>query len=444
MAQNGSSLTVGFSTISKKLSYAAFRDTDVNGSAGYVGRGKGLPPRRSRALAAVISAGLVGLLVLGACGEDDAEKENVAGSSAAGMNEAGSSAAGPGGAGDIAAGSGGAGESAAGSGGTQSLMDAAIADGSSAAGSAAAGTGAAGSAAAGTTTGGTSAVEDAGTTESGATDSGKTDTVRPTATSLSLPTIMETPGVAPYFNIYRPEDLEAAVAETAGLLPVIVWANGGCLRSAFTWEPLYKRWASAGFVVLAFDVGPDGNPIMMTSVDDQIALVDWALEEAQKQGSPYAGKLDTSRIVAAGNSCGGVTALGVAAKDERVAAVFVLSGSSALGTTDVNVMGAITVPVGYAEGGAEDISRAAATADYEALPEGIPAMIVARSTGDHMTISTDPTALAQEAEMSLNWLDLCLYGTHEAYDALTSPNICTGCEPGLWTLTSKNIEKLKK
>ena len=70
-------------------------------------------------------------------------------------------------------------------------------------------------------------------------------------------------------------------------------------------------------------------------------------------------------------------------------------------------------------------------------------MIVTRSSGDHLTISYgDQTIVAREAEISLNWMDLALYGTREAYDALTSQNICTGCDPGLWTLTSKNLETL--
>jgi hypothetical protein len=129
--------------------------------------------------------------------------------------------------------------------------------------------------------------------------------------------------------------------------------------------------------------------------------------------------------------------------DDRVTAVFVLSGSSAVGATDATVMGAISVPVGYIECGPEDISRAAAGADYAALTDGIPAMIVARSSGDHLTISSgDQTIVAREAEMSLHWMDLALYGTREAYDALTSQTICTGCEPGLWTLTSRNLEAL--
>jgi predicted dienelactone hydrolase len=259
-----------------------------------------------------------------------------------------------------------------------------------------------------------------------------------------LPTTKETPGVAPWFNVYRPTDLAGAVAATGQTLPVVVWADGGCVRSAFTWEPLYDRWAAGGFVVLALDAEPDASAYTMTSVADQDALLDWTLQEAQKNGSPYMGKLDTKRIVAAGNSCGGVTALGVAAKDKRVAAVFVLSGSSALGSTNTSVMAAISVPVGYVEGGTEDISRAAAMSDYAALSPGIPAMIVSRSSGNHLMISTDPTNLAQEAEISLDWMDLSLYGTKEAFNALTSATLCSGCQPGIWTLTSKNLETLEK
>ncbi len=266
---------------------------------------------------------------------------------------------------------------------------------------------------------------------------------RPPALDFSFSMTTESPGVAPYFIVYRPEDLEAAVAETGHLLPVIVWGNGGCFRFSAAWETLFQQWAAGGFVVLGLDVMPDNNPLAMHTAEDHAALIDWVFEEDTRSGSPYAGKLDTTRIVSAGNSCGGVTALNVAAMDDRVTAVFVLSGSSAIGATDTAVMGSITAPVGFIEGGPEDISRAPAEADYAALSDGVPAMIVARSTGDHLTISYgDQTIVAREAEISLNWMDLALYGTPEAYDALTSPNICTGCDPGLWTLTSKHLETL--
>ena len=251
---------------------------------------------------------------------------------------------------------------------------------------------------------------------------------------------MERPNVAPWFVVHRPSDLSA----TGEPLPVIVWANGGCFRADFPWEPLFKRWAAGGFVVLALTDGPDGA-LATSSVDEHGALVDRALAEADKAGSPFAGKLDKKRVVAAGNSCGGVTALGVAAKDERVAAVFVLSGSSALAATDTKVMAAIDVPIGYVVGSSdEDIAAPNAIADYEAMGDGVPGMIVSRSSGDHVTVSTDTTVLAQVAEIALDWMDLALYGTPAAADALTSPNVCAKCEPGMWTLKEKHLATLRR
>lgn len=82
--------------------------------------------------------------------------------------------------------------------------------------------------------------------------------------------------------------------------------------------------------------------------------------------------------------------------------------------------------------------------DYALLSAGIAAMVVNRSTGDHITVSTDEMVLPQVAEIALNWMDLAVFGTPEAADALTSPTVCTGCAPGVWTLTSKNMETLRK
>jgi predicted dienelactone hydrolase len=251
---------------------------------------------------------------------------------------------------------------------------------------------------------------------------------------------MESGGVEPWFNVYRPTDLSA----TGQPLPIIVWANGGCFRSDFTWAQLFNRWAAAGFVVLALTESPTEGALVQTTVAHQGQLIDWALKQAEMQGGKYAGKLDTKRIVAAGNSCGGITALGLAAKDKRATAVFVLSGSSAFSGADLTVMNAITVPVGYVVGGSQDIAGANASADYDALKAEIPAMIVSRSSGDHMTVSTDMTVLDDVAEIAVNWMDLALYGTKQAAEALSAPSVCSICEAGMWKLKSKNLEKLQK
>lgn len=277
-------------------------------------------------------------------------------------------------------------------------------------------------------------------------DASTPSAARPVATSLSLPVSNESHAKdKPNFNITRPTELTAS----PGLLPVVVWANGGCVRSDFTWAPLFKRWASAGFVVLSLtsestDQGLGGllSALNTTSKAEHKQLIDWVV--AQNKTGPYAGKLDLERIIVAGNSCGGVTALEVAAEDDRLAGVFVLSGSSAVGSVDTKIMKAVKVPVGYIVGGEEDIAGANAKGDYAAMSEGIPAMIVNRREGDHQTVSTDEKILPEDAEIALNWMDLVLYGTPAAYDALTSKNVCDNCTPGDWTLTSKNLEKLKK
>lgn len=265
---------------------------------------------------------------------------------------------------------------------------------------------------------------------------------RPPAATLNFPVTEEFPKLDPGFKIHRPTDLTV----TGEKLPVVVWANGGCFRSSFTWKPLYQRWAAAGFVVLALDAKPGDfwGELGTASKEDQGKLIDWILKQNETQGSPYFGRIDTKRVVAAGNSCGGVTSLQLAARDPRVAAVFVLSGSSAVGAVDQNAMKAIKVPVGYIVGGKEDIAGANATGDYAALTAGVPALIVRRSTGDHITVSTTPEILAEEAKMSLDWLDLALYGTPSALATLRSPTVCTGCQAGIWSIESKNLETLTR
>lgn len=276
-----------------------------------------------------------------------------------------------------------------------------------------------------------------------AVDAGETpmDEDWPPLIGFDLPVVVEPAGVEPWFNVYRPMDLTA----TGRPLPVIVWANGGCLRVDFAWATLLNRWAAAGFLVLALSESPTDGAFGQTTAEQQGKLIDWALAQAELSGGAYEGKLDTARVIAAGNSCGGVTALNLAATDARVAAVFVLSGSSAIGAADAAVIGAVTVPVGFIVGSPdEDIAYPNANMDYELLSAGVPAMFVHSRIGDHFVVSSDEAMLKQEAEIALHFMDLALYGTEEASDALASADLCSICEPGLWTLTSKHLDKLER
>jgi predicted dienelactone hydrolase len=269
----------------------------------------------------------------------------------------------------------------------------------------------------------------------GAAGTGATATTRPLSSTLKLATMKETKAVAPFFNIWRPADL----TKVEGKLPIFVWNNGACSRNDAVFKPLFDAWSSGGYFVLSLTSGGGSSS---TTIADQKALIDWVVAEAANPSSPYKDKLNTDWIIAGGNSCGGITSLGLAQQDPRVKAIWVLSGSSSMGTATVS---GIKIPVAYVVGGTEDIARANAELDYKAFADGIPAMVVNRSTGDHLTMSNLSGDIGKNAaEISLNWLDLTTYGLQGALDALKQPTVCTGCMMGLWTLTSKNLDSLVK
>jgi predicted dienelactone hydrolase len=249
--------------------------------------------------------------------------------------------------------------------------------------------------------------------------------------------MMEKKAVAPFFNVWRPADL----TKVEGKLPIFVWNNGACSRNDGVFKAMFEKWASGGWFVLSLTSGGGSSS---TTIADQKALIDWAVAEAGMASSPYKDKLDTDKIVAGGNSCGGITSLGLASMDPRVKSIFVLSGSSGFGGADRTVINGIKVPVAYVVGGSEDIARANAEADYAAFAAGIPAMVVNRSSGDHLMISNDAMVMVDAADISINWMDLTIFGLEGALDALKQPTVCTGCAAGLWMLTSKNLETLVK
>lgn len=270
-----------------------------------------------------------------------------------------------------------------------------------------------------------------------------TTTTTLAAISRDLSTTVEAATDLPGYNVYRPTDLGA----TGARLPVIVWANGGCVRHDATWRTVLERWAAAGFVVVAITERPGVEATMAdrSTADDQARAIDWAFEEDARRGGPYAGHLDLDRVVAAGNSCGGITSLALAGSDPRVRAVFVLSGSSvgpgAAREQAAAVMDKVKVPVGFAVGGPEDIASSQAVQDFDLLGPGIAGFVASRATGDHPTVSTDTSILAEVGEIGVNWIDLVLNGNETARARLEG-NPCDACAPGVWTVRAKHLDSL--
>lgn len=265
------------------------------------------------------------------------------------------------------------------------------------------------------------------------------------AISRSLPTMIDSPADLPGYHVYRPSDL-GAIGQP---LPVVVWGNGGCTRYDSLWEPLLERWAAAGFIVIAVTEAPTDGPSELPdplTAAAQAHAIDWAERQPLTAGSEYAGAMDLNRVMAAGNSCGGITTIALASSDPRVDAAFVLSGSGSLPGTPVEqasaLMAKVSVPVAYVVGGLEDIARPNADADYIALPDGTPACIASRATGDHRTVSITKEILANEVSpIAINWSDLVFNGSAGAAQALTE-RPCPDCDASLWSVQFKHFERL--
>ena len=262
------------------------------------------------------------------------------------------------------------------------------------------------------------------------------------ALGQSIAITRETSPDLPGHNIYRPADMEARSAP----LPIITWANGGCVRSDGIWTILFERWASEGFFVITIaqpaTTDTEAGSAGRSTADDQGAALDWAFRMNESPESKYAGKLDTKRVIAAGNSCGGITSLALAGRDPRITSVFVLSGSSvgpsATRDAAAAVMSKVSVPVGFVVGGSENIASNQADQDYALLADGLAGMVAKRASGDHRTVSTDPGMLSDAAGIALNWMNASLFDDREAMEAL-SGTPCSSCAAGLWSVRTKHL-----
>jgi hypothetical protein len=98
-------------------------------------------------------------------------------------------------------------------------------------------------------------------------------------------------------------------------MPVVVWAEGGCFKTGTFYQPYLTEIASHGYLVLANGPPVGGPPktvadmgklmtLGQNKISDLQASIDWALKG---NGSKY-GNIDTTKIAAGGQSCGGTEA----------------------------------------------------------------------------------------------------------------------------------------
>lgn len=118
-------------------------------------------------------------------------------------------------------------------------------------------------------------------------------------------------------TVYYPEELENSDQK----YPICTWANGTGCDSEF-YDKLLRKLAAGGYVVVA------SSEAMSNDGEDQCNGIDYLIDKGNNPDSKLYGKIDETRIAAAGHSQGGRSSVNAAAQDERIGCVISIAGSS--------------------------------------------------------------------------------------------------------------------
>lgn len=209
------------------------------------------------------------------------------------------------------------------------------------------------------------------------------------------------------YVIYRPQNLSAA-AKQHGLLPVVIFANGGCSDTSLEYERILTEVASHAYIVIAlgamidsYDERPHNkapNAMMTTALD-------WISAQAQNKESDYFETADLSRVAYAGHSCGGAQILALA-KEPRVD-TFIMFNSGIGDMTMADASKAsllnVQVPIVYLVGGQTDVATPNAYLDYERISH-VPVVLCNLPDGGHSGTFNQPNG-GTFGKLAVAWLD---------------------------------------
>ncbi|MBQ6577032.1 MAG: hypothetical protein IJL91_04720 [Bacteroidales bacterium] len=268
----------------------------------------------------------------------------------------------------------------------------------------------------------------------------------------------------PEFTFYRPQDMQKAVMEE-GRLPIVLYANGGCSYSNIEIRYFLSELASYGYLaaaigpytdedfishwkeVLSF-MYPTGKQVILANgeeiaepteeekdaryqahmkqvKEDEAAgkeenvkttyprmlleVLDWLIWQNENPDSEYYHKIDTDKVAAMGQSCGGVQALSVSV-DPRVKTSVILNsgvGDLQMQGVDKEILANLHAPLFYLIGGPSDIAFPNAKKDFERI-QGIPVVMINTTDGHEGTYYEENGG--EYAVAVRKWLDWQLKG----------------------------------
>jgi dienelactone hydrolase len=274
------------------------------------------------------------------------------------------------------------------------------------------------------------------------------------------------PGL-PTHTIYRPADLAPFKGKNA--LPIVSWGNGACANAGTLFEGFLKQVASHGYV--AISIGPKDAPLpafatnrgaapptgeaarppLPQSRDEQmIDAINWAVKENTRKDSPYFQHMNTDRIAAMGQSCGGLQTI-VASLDPRIktsvlwnSGTFPSGGQSSatsppamsLSRASKNDLKRLHAPIAYFIGGPTDVAYPNAEDDFKRIAT-VPVFKANLNVG-HGGTFRHPGA-GWFGEVGVAWLNWQLKGDATSAKYFQGKD-CLLCKNELWKIEKKGIE----
>ena len=241
------------------------------------------------------------------------------------------------------------------------------------------------------------------------------------------------------FVVYRPVNMDNAVARNKGKLPVLVFANGGCMDTSIGYENMLTDIVSYGYIVVAI-----GELQMLAQHDkDQhtpssmvAKALDWISKQTTIPESPYYDMIDETKIAAAGHSCGGAQVLANAA-DPRLKTYLILNagmGKMKMADASPKSLKNLHGPILYLVGGTSDVAWKNAQMDYKAIKK-VPVVLADNTKSGHGGTYEQPNG-GDNARMVRAWLDWQLKGLTETKSVFIDGDLKDYPD---WTIMHKNF-----
>lgn len=216
--------------------------------------------------------------------------------------------------------------------------------------------------------------------------------------------------------------------------PIIAWGNTACSDNSLLFPEFLPEIASHGFLII--DAGtPNGTGSVPQDATYMTQAIDWAFKENERPCSQYYHKLDTTKVAAMGQSCGGLMTYAVAG-DPRLTTIILWDSGNL--SNDSTIYDKLHTSVAFFYGGTSDVAFNSAEADFDKITKDIAVFSGHQNQYGHYT-TIDQDNGGEYAQVGVAWLRWQLMDDQGP----TGKQMFAGANCGIcrapWVIRQKNI-----